>query len=105
MLICIYYIIKGIMWSLKKTKGSTPKTKQAIFNFLIVSGKFFKLAFINIHSDIRLLCGVDSALGATAGYLLGNALYGGLIGVMFGLINYYVISIKVLKLQPQKESQ
>lgn len=54
-----------------------------------------------VYSDIRLLCGVNSAIGATIGYFAGNALVGGLIGSVLGVINYQLISVRLLKLIPR----
>jgi hypothetical protein len=60
--------------------------------------KTAKKTFILVHSEIRLLCMTDAMLGALAGYFLGNALLGGLIGAASGILNYRLVSIKLLKL-------
>lgn len=33
-----------------------------------------------IHSEIRLLCGIDAAIGAAAGYYFHNGIVGAMIG-------------------------
>jgi hypothetical protein len=54
--------------------------------------------FILVHSEIRLLCMTDAMIGAAAGYYFGNALIGGIIGALCGLVNYRLVSVKWLKL-------
>ena len=39
-----------------------------------ISGAFIKMVFILIHSEIRLLCMLDAAIGAGVGYYFGSAL-------------------------------
>ena len=56
--------------------------------------RVFKL----IHSDMRVLCMTDAALGALAGYYLGSALIGGFIGAGLGWVNYQLVSVRWLKL-------
>lgn len=66
---------------------------------------FFKL----IHSDKRLLCGIDSAIGGAMAYLLLSGqittapsriliiAFGGMIGAALGAINYELIAKRWLK--------
>jgi len=63
-------------------------------------GRFAKRAFVLAHSDLRLLCLVDATIGAIAGYFLGSALLGALVGGASGLLNYWVVSVKLLHLTP-----
>ncbi|MFA6554244.1 MAG: hypothetical protein WCS89_01930 [Candidatus Paceibacterota bacterium] len=51
-----------------------------------------------IHSDIRILCMTDAMIGATIGYYSGNALFGGIVGAIFGVLNYEIISKRWFKL-------
>jgi len=60
--------------------------------------KFLKHLFILIHSDMRMLCGLDAALGAAVGYYFSNAIIGALAGGVLGVFNYQVVSIKWLHL-------
>jgi len=75
---------------------------QRIPNALIRSGAFIKhfsvIWFKEIHSDIRLLCACDAALGTAVGYFSSNALIGALAGGVLGVINYEIITVRVMKL-------
>ena len=55
-----------------------------------------------VHSDIRLLCMTDSAIGALVGYYFHSAILGGIIGAIVGLLNYELVSKRWLKLAPQR---
>jgi hypothetical protein len=55
------------------------------------------LVFLTIHSEIRLLCGVDAMLGAAIGYYAGSAVIGAIAGGLLGVINYALITERVLK--------
>ena len=59
-----------------------------------IGWKTFKL----VHSDIRLLCMTDAMFGALTGFYFGNALVGGIVGALCGVLNYKLISVKLLKL-------
>ena len=47
---------------------------------------FFRL----IHSEARLVCALDAALGAAIGYFAGNAAIGGLAGGILGLGHFWL---------------
>ncbi len=65
--------------------------------------------FVLIHSDKRLLCGIDGALGGAIAFLclyssslsMGEhvliAGFGGSIGAVLGILNWEVISVRLLK--------
>ncbi|MBU4223628.1 hypothetical protein KJ934_00095 [Patescibacteria group bacterium] len=59
---------------------------------------FLIAVFVLIHSDIRLLCGVDAAIGAGIGYYAGSVIVGMLAGGILGVINYEIVSRRLLKL-------
>jgi hypothetical protein len=65
-------------------------------------GRFLRYFFVLVHSEVRLLCGLDAAFGAAVGYYFGNAIVGAIAGGIFGVINYEVISRRWLKLVPAK---
>jgi len=60
--------------------------------------RFVKMVFIEVHSQRRTICFVDSAIGAGFGFYLGDAIIGGLFGAIIGMINYHVVSVRWLKL-------
>ncbi len=71
---------------------------KAIPIALTIIGLFIKRLFILIHSDERLLCGVDAAIGAAIGYFLGSAFLGAIVGGCLGVLNYELISKRLLGL-------
>lgn len=90
-------------------------TYQFCRYFLPIWWRFLVDLFVGVHSDLRLLCGLDSFLGVVSGFLLfqngvlgGNqlliSLLGGVIGAIFGGLNYQIVSIRWLKLVPQRNS-
>ena len=63
-----------------------------------LTGRLIKNLFILIHSDERLLCGVDAAIGAAIGYFLGSAFLGAVVGGILGVLNYELVSKRLLGL-------
>lgn len=92
-----YLIPRGMGWLAKSTVCKTPYA-------VVASLKFIKTIFILIHSEIRLLCGVDAAIGATIGYFAGSVFLGTLIGGVVGVLNYEIISRRTLHLIPLKST-
>ena len=50
-----------------------------------------------IHSEMRLLCGIDAMIGTAIGYFAGSVIVGALAGGLFGVFNYAVITELCLK--------
>lgn len=95
--ILYFVIIRPIKWLYKIRAEIVPSIKSFVF---AVRG-FFKAFFLLIHSQARLICGVDSLLGALIGYYFESPMIGGLAGMVLGIVNYYVVSIRILKLEPK----
>jgi len=80
-----------------------PKFLKEMFITLIsvlkTLAKFIATVFIMIHSEIRLLCGIDAMIGAVIGYFAGNAIIGAISGGAFGTINYLFVSNVFLRKQ------
>lgn len=84
---CTYYILAKIIW---------PAVRA-------------------IHSSKRILCGVDGMLGGAASYIwlitpeasisqrVMLILFGGLLGSAFGVLNFEVVSKRLLKLFPKPD--
>lgn len=64
--------------------------------------KFVWTVFKFIHSEERVLCAFDAAVGAGIGFAYHNALVGMLAGGIFGVLNYEILSKRVFKLAPEK---
>lgn len=75
---------------------------KGIALFIPFVAKFTKTMFFHIHSEFRLLCMTDAALGAAIGYWWGSALIGGLAGAILGIVNYELVSKRWLKLVPKR---
>ncbi len=83
-----------------------------IYSMLVLAGKFVWYLFKLIHSKEGVLCGVDSAVGTFVTFLLfqGNAksvtelaavtACGAIISLALGVIDYEIVSKRVLKLRP-----
>jgi len=91
-LVYFYYLPKGAKWLF-----------VGIPSGFSVIGRFAWNLFKLIHSDVRLLCGIDSAIGALVFHVSGgNVLLGLLVGVLGGVLNYEILSKRVLKLVPMR---
>ncbi|MFZ5559206.1 MAG: hypothetical protein ACOZAL_00170 [Patescibacteria group bacterium] len=99
------YTVLYSIWLLKGTlhiPGFIWKALPALGRFVKILFRFIKTLFILIHSEIRLLCGIDAAIGAAVGYFADNVIIGALAGGVFGLLNYEIISVRVLHLNASK---
>lgn len=93
-MVYFYWLPKGVIWCAVSLIRNLPAIVVAICSF-------FRYLFMEIHSDLRLLCGVDAAIGAAVGFSCGNALIGAVAGGIIGVLNYQIISIRVLKIVPK----
>lgn len=64
--------------------------------------RFVKRVFFYVHSDVRVLCFMDAAFGAGVGYFAGSVIAGAIAGCLLGIINYEVVSKRILKLAPRR---
>lgn len=71
------------------------------WKFLKIVPRFLWKFFVLIHSDLRLLVGIDSLIGGAIGFYFGNILIGMFAGAILGFVNYYFVSLKILKLKPE----
>jgi len=71
-----------------------------LWKFLKIVPRFFWKFFVLIHSDVRLLVGIDSLIGGAIGFYFGSIIMGMFSGAILGFVNYYFVSLKILKLKP-----
>ena len=64
-------------------------------------GRFAVYLYREIHSDLRTMCAVDAALGASVGYFSGSPAIGAVAGLILGFINYAFVTRCVLKIIPR----
>lgn len=91
-----YYLWPGL-WYLGRR---APAGIAACARGGAVVGRFIRHLFLLIHSELRLLCGVDALIGAAIGYYAGNPIIGVLAGGLFGVANYILVSRWWLGLVP-----
>jgi hypothetical protein len=82
--ICYGIVVFGI-W-----KG-VPACARFLWNGARLLSRFAVRVFVLTHSDIRLLCAIDAAIGAYIGYRFGNPIAGSIIGGLWGLANFYLV--------------
>lgn len=87
-----YWVPFSIFWIVKRI----PKA-------IVVLARFIKTVFILIYSDIRLLCGVGAAIGTAIGYFAGSVIIGMFAGGVFGVFNYKLVSIKLLRVNARNK--
>lgn len=92
---------RKIFWNVNPVIVIFKWVPLGIYRLLSGGIRFGRELFILIHSELRLLCGVDAAIGATIGYFAGNAVVGAVAGGLIGVLNYEVISKRVLHLAPR----
>lgn len=94
----LYGLTKLIIWL---PKGAMKMTRF-IGRVTTMMWKFTTTLFHIIHSDLRLLCAVDAGLGTVIGYMSGNALVGAIAGALLGVLNYEIVSVRVLQVAGAK---
>jgi hypothetical protein len=93
-------MIATIWWLLT---NSTRVIFLAVAMFIIIA-RFSKKTFGVFHSDLRLLCGLDAAFGAIVGLYFHYPLVGAMVGGLWGVLNFEIFSVRVLKFIPHSQS-
>ncbi len=95
-------IVLGSWWLISNApKGAKVVGHYVALVFSLV-GLIIAEVFRLIHSELRLLCAVDAGIGAAIGYFTGNPLIGAVAGGLLGVVNYEIITIRVMKLAGAK---
>ncbi|MFA6160893.1 MAG: hypothetical protein WC766_01805 [Patescibacteria group bacterium] len=87
----LYFVVRHVV---PRVAMSVSEDIWVVASFF---GRFFWQVFIRIHSERRLICGVDAMIGAAIGLAFHHALIGALAGGIIGLINYALITERWLK--------
>lgn len=97
--------LKILWWSITKVCFvivNIPMIIGKVCSGIIIFLKFIKTVFILIHSEARLICGVDAGIGVIVGCFTGQVIIGALAGGLFGLLNYEIVSKRILHLVPKR---
>lgn len=92
------YIVICMWWFIVHSPNGTRKAVKLISVATKLIKTFAVEFFCLIHSELRLLCAIDAALGTAVGYFIGNSLIGGIVGGVLGVVNYEIITVRVMKL-------
>lgn len=99
----IFLLLVGVICYLSMCTLSIIKIVRfmpgAIVSVVTFIARFFMRVFVLIHSQRRTICFVDATLGATVGFFLGSAIIGGIAGAFFGLLNYEIVTKRILKIE------
>lgn len=95
-------VLQGISWLITHVPTGFKIAVAVTPNVVNFVKKFSVELFRLVHSELRLLCAVDAAIGTTVGYFTGSAIIGALAGGLLGVVNYEIITIRVLKLAGAK---
>lgn len=88
-----WWVPRGIVWVIKRIPSA-----------LAIIGRFCKTFIVHVfryvHSNARLLFGIDVAIGVAVGHFTGSALLGGLAGGAWWLLDWHLVSIKIMGVKP-----
>ena len=109
----IYVIILGLSVILESLIWTIWKyIAIGIWEILHLLGKFLWYLFKIIHSRERILCAVDGTIGGTLSYFYFSptagsfpaqvtlVIFGGLLGMALGVLNWEIISKRILRIAP-----
>jgi len=82
--ICYGIVVLGIWKGVPAVAEFVRKKAPLLYRFGV-------RVFVLAHSDIRLLCAIDAAIGACVGYRLENPIAGSIIGGLLGVANFYLV--------------
>lgn len=95
-------IVMGFVWFVLGVPAGIVIVLEYGMLFFGIVMTFLIGLFRLVHSELRLLCAVDAALGTAIGYFTGNALIGAIAGGLLGVANYEIITIRVMQVAGAK---
>lgn len=95
------HLLRGLWFAIPRM----PQAIAMLASWLVAAAKllgaFLRAIFVAVHSERRLICLVDATLGALVGYhVFGIATAGAIAGMILGVINFEVVSVRWLKIVP-----
>ncbi|MFA6446669.1 MAG: hypothetical protein WCW31_00235 [Patescibacteria group bacterium] len=99
--VVFWHIPRALVWFARKLPGAAiaicMSIAWAVGGLARFCKRFAWQMFIRIHSEKRLICGVDAMLGTAIGYMAHHAIIGALAGGIIGLINHAIVTERWLK--------
>ncbi len=100
-LVIFWHLPRGLWWIIRRIPRAIAVAAIGIGRGTVVFVRFLPRfgwqVFIRIHSEMRILCGTDAALGAAVGYFAGSAIIGAAVGGLFGVVNYALVTERWLR--------
>ena len=94
------WLSRGVWIAIRELGKASWKGMRSLPFFawesILLCGRLFRCFFLLIHSDIRLLCGVDAAIGALVGFKTGSPIVGAIAGGVIGVVNYHLVTVRLL---------
>lgn len=99
--VLFWHLPRGLYWLIRRVPWFLAEVGRGLLAIAIIFGRFLGRfswqMFIRIHSERRLICGVDAMIGASIGYFAHHVIIGALAGGIIGLINHAVVTERWLK--------
>jgi len=96
----IYLIVKSITKNHLRIISFIKKSLLfMVIGFWLKLYFLLKFIFIQIHSDVRVICMIGAAIGSIIGYIFQNPILGAIVGGIMGILSYQIISVRILKLK------
>jgi hypothetical protein len=100
-LLIFWHLPRGIWWIVRRIPRAVVVAAIGIGRGAVAFVRFVRHfgweVFIRIHSEVRLICGVDAMLGAGVGYFAGSAIIGAAVGGLFGIVNFALVTERWLR--------
>ena len=97
-------VIRGLKWVAVRTPSAIARAVPATINgarrITSTLAQFVAGVFVYVHSQRRTICFVDATIGAAIGYAFGSAIIGATAGALLGVLNYEIVSVRLLRLVP-----
>ncbi len=97
-------VIRGLKWVAVRTPSAiaraVPATINGVRRVASALAQFVAGVFVYVHSQRRTICFVDATIGAAIGYTFGSAIIGAIAGALLGVLNYEIVSVRLLRLVP-----
>lgn len=95
-----YWVLYGIWFVIRRLPKIVIVALPVIYTVTVAVKMIVITTFVYVHSERRTLCFVDATLGAIAGFFWGSAIVGAVLGAIFGVVNYEIVSVRWLELVP-----